>query len=348
MDRRYFLKSSCLTFLSFLNTSYSAVVAQNSKKEKDKPLFTFIQLTDTHISAPFSDKSVYAGANERMRWFIKSLETGAVTKPDFILHTGDMIHGEHLEKLGPDLEEFDTNVLKNICVQFYPCVGNHENVQRAGVAAYEEAYIRTFGPNKLNYTFEHGGIVFVVFDNSSDPPGKPFKELHEKLRRQRNEWLRKVFAGNQKKPKILCCHIPVVSLREEAVLKRSFGFCSWKSHDEELIELLSANKETILAVLSGHLHLTGCVKVDGIYHIVPSGLASYPHDFAVYKVYSGRIDVCMSSVPQELSEPYRSNIHCSRRHGIDYVDKEHSTHELYMSGNHEERVFSMLLQRLDN
>lgn len=342
MDRRVFLKSSCLAVSAVLGTGCSTTVVQNGRKEK--PLFTFIQLTDTHVSAPFSDNRVYAGANGRMRWFVDALNDGTIAEPDFILHTGDMIHGGCLEKLGPELEEFDANVLKKLSVPFYPCVGNHENVQRAGIPEYEEAYIKTFGSDKKNYTFERDGIVFVMLDNSFEPPVGSLKQLREKLRRQRNEWLRKVLAENQK-PKILCCHIPVVPLREVAVLEKSFGFISWNSDDKELLDILSANNKTVLAVLSGHLHISGCVKVDGIYHIVASGLASYPHDFVVYKVYPDRIEVRMNSLPKELSEPYHSNIHGSRRHGIDYVDNKHTTHELYISGNPAERAFSIPLKQ---
>ena len=39
----------------------------------------------------------------------------------------------------------------------------------------------------------------------------------------RNEWLRKALARTGNKPKILCCHIPLVNFRDEAVLSQSFG-----------------------------------------------------------------------------------------------------------------------------
>ena len=45
-----------------------------------------------------------------------------------------------------------------------------------------------------------------------------------------------------------------------------------------------------------------------------------------------------------ISDPARGDIHGARRHGIDYVDAEHLDHDSYMSGNADERKFSMPLE----
>ncbi len=76
---------------------------------------------------------------------------------------------------------------------------------------------------------------------------------------------------------------------------------------------------------------------NGITYIVPSGLASFPHDFAIIDVFADRLEAKMSSVPESLAEPYASNLHGMRRHGIDFVDAQHSTNALYCGGNPEER-----------
>jgi predicted MPP superfamily phosphohydrolase len=341
MDRRTFVKSGCLSYLSLLGAGCRTQFACAADDKKDTPLFTFIQLTDTHVNAPFEDDTVYSGANPRMQWFVEALDNGTIAKPDFIVHTGDMVHGAKLENFAPDFGVLDTQVLKKLSVPFYSCVGNHENLQRSGIPEYDQAYINTFGADKFNYTVERGGILFVIFDTSFEPASK---ELHQQMRQRRNDWLRTVLVENPQTPKILCCHIPLVPLREEEVLKKSFGFVSYKADDDQLVQLLAAHNDTILAVLSGHLHLTGCVRVDGIYHIVPSGLASFPHDYAMFRVYNDRIEVTMESVPQELSAAWRSNIHHRRRHGIDYTDDKHPTHLLYVGGNPDERRFTILIK----
>ncbi|MBN2294106.1 MAG: hypothetical protein JXM70_16890 [Pirellulales bacterium] len=88
--------------------------------------------------------------------------------------------------------------------------------------------------------------------------------------------------------------------------------------------------------------LTGVVKHAGFYQIVISGTASYPSDFATYDVFPDRIHVQMHSLPKSLLDP-STNIHGKRRHGIDYTDATHRTHEAYLRGNAEERMFDIAL-----
>jgi 3',5'-cyclic AMP phosphodiesterase CpdA len=260
-----------------------------------------------------------------------------------MLYLGDMVNGVKLENLKPEIEELKEEVIDKLPFKVYPCIGNHENKQRQGSPEYNKAYIDTFGKDRIDYVFQQGKIQFVVFDNSGMPPRPSIKmeKEHEELRKQKLIWLRKVFEANPEKNKILCCHIPLACVREEEVLAKSFGFPSYYVHDEEMLALLREYNDSVLAVLSGHLHLTGMKKIDGIHHIVASGLASYPHDFGIYYVYRDRIDVRMRSVPESMHEPYASNIHNRRRHGIDYTNKAHPTHEQYVKGNADERAFSI-------
>jgi len=157
---------------------------------------------------------------------------------------------------------------------FHPVMGNHENVQREGNPEYEAAYVAAFGAERVNYTFLVGSMRFVVLNNSGAPASN-----RQSAGRARNQWLRGVLESSSPTPVILCCHIPLVPVREEAVLKQSFGFGSYVAHDDELLELIDAHADRIVAVLSGHLHLTGVVQRHGVHHIVVSGPASYPCDF---------------------------------------------------------------------
>jgi hypothetical protein len=141
---------------------------------------------------------------------------------------------------------------------------------------------------------------------------------------------------------ILCCHIPLVPVREEAVLKQSFGFGSYIAHDDELLGLVDAHADRIVAVLSGHLHLTGVVQRHGVHHIVVSGPASYPCDFASYELFANHLRVRMHSLPREYLTP-ATNLHGLRRHNIDYTDADHITHELYIQGNPQERALEIPL-----
>lgn len=253
-----------------------------------------------------------------------------------------MVHGAKLEELNLEMPAFRNYADKLPC-KSYPAVGNHENVQREADPVYEKAYWDAYGNDRTQYTFEHKGILFVVLNNSGDPPRKEREAQQKVIRDQRREFLESVFSEKPDVPKIIVCHIPLVPVRDATVQEKSFGFPSWIAHDDGLLEVIEAHSGSVLAVLSGHLHLTGVIEKNGVMHIVPSGLASYPHDIAVFDVFDDRIDVEMQSSPAELAEPYKSNIHGERRHKIDYVDAAHPTHELYVTGNPSERAFTIPL-----
>ncbi|MEA1951826.1 MAG: metallophosphoesterase [Planctomycetota bacterium] len=306
-----------------------------------KRLFRFIQCNDTHVEA--TRPSDYLRANQRFAHLVELLGKAAEgSAPDFVVGVGDLIHGENLHSLAPDLERFK-GLAAHLKVPLFPVVGNHENVQREGDAVYEAAYREHFGADRTNYTFEHGGVLFVALNNSGAPASN-----RTEVGQRRNAWLRDVLEDSGDRPKIICCHIPLVPVREESVLKKSFGFGSYIAHDAKLLGLVEAYSDSVVAVLSGHLHLSGVIehKVPGhggFYQIVTSGTASYPSDFASYDVFPDRIHVQMHSLPEGLLEP-TTNIHGKHRHGIDYTDATHRTHEAYIRGNAEERMFDIALK----
>ena len=302
----------------------------------DKRLFRFIQWNDTHVDA--TQPNDYPRANQRFEYLVESLGKAAGDLvPDFVIGVGDLVHGDNFPSLAPDFKRFK-ELTASLKVPLFPVVGNHENVQQEGDAVFEAAYREYFGEDRTNYTFEHGGVLFVVLNSS----GAPRSNLTE-VGQRRNAWLRDILEASGDQPKILNCHIPLVPVREESVLKKSFGFGSYIAHDAKLIDLVEARSDSVIAVLSGHLHLTGVVKHTGFYQIVTSGTASYPSDFATYDVFPDRIHVQMHSLPKSLLDP-STNIHGKRRHGIDYTDATHHTHGAYIRGNAEERMFDIALK----
>jgi hypothetical protein len=176
--------------------------------------------------------------------------------------------------------------------------------------------------------------------NNSGAPGVNRTEVG----RSRDRWFRRAIEASPDVPKIVCCHIPLAPLRMESVLAKSFGFASYVACDDELLKVIDAHSDRILAVLSGHLHLSGAVKRKGVYHVVTSGTASYPCDFASYEVFADHIRVRMHSLPRELVTPM-TDIHGKPRYKIDYTDAEHPTHQLYVAGNASERAFDIPLRQ---
>lgn len=299
-------------------------------------MFRFVQWNDTHIDA--TTPPDYKLANEKVQYLVESLHAATLFPvPDFVIGIGDIINGEDLSSLAPDFALF-RKLTADLKCPYYPVVGNHEVVQQEGNPQYEAPYRQAFGDQRINYTCRHGGVQFVMLDNSGAPASN-----RTEVGRRRNRWLGDVLAATQKLPTILCCHIPLVPLRDEEVLKKSFGFGSYTAHDAELLKLVDAHADSVVAVLSGHLHLTGVVRRNGVCHVAVSGTASYPCDFASYEVFPDRIRMRVHSLPPHLVTP-ATDIHGKPRHATDYTDAAHATHEAYVKGNPEERALDMVLR----
>lgn len=306
----------------------------------DEQLLRFIQVNDLHIQAPpqpdgMSKPEGYALANDKARWLVDAINRGRIAdRPDFVVGVGDLIHGERIDRLGPDLMQAKT-ILGRLNVPFHPVVGNHENIQQERSPKHMHAYIDAFGADRVEYAFVRKGVLFVALDNSGAP--SPHAAI------PRNAWLEEVLAEHASLPKIILCHIPLTPVRDADVLARSFGFPSDHDRDGGTLALVEKHAGTVIAVLSGHLHLTGMKSRAGICHFSLSGSASYPSDgAAVFEVFPDRVTVAVRQLPGELARAAPS-IHGRPRHGQDFVDADHASGEAYQAGAAGERTFTIPL-----
>jgi hypothetical protein len=304
----------------------------------EKPLFRFAQVNDLHVQATepavqSAQQQTYKHANEKARWAVEAINGTVLPVCDFVVGVGDLINGEGLDRLAPDLRALG-EILKPLRCPFYPVVGNHEVVQQERSPQYLKPYRDAFGWDRTDYAFTYGGILFAALNNSGAPSAEAAK--------QRNQWLRDVLAAGRGRPKIILCHIPLIPLRDEDTLAKSFGFTSYRDHDPGTLKLIEEHRDTVITVLSGHLHLTGMKRQQGIFHVSIAGTASYPCDIAIYDVYPDRIEVAVKQLPETLAKAAAS-IHGKDRHGRDFTDAEHGTAEEYQSGRADERRFTIPL-----
>lgn len=281
--------------------------------------FTFIQINDLHIkdSMYVADKATYKNANIKAKLFVEEANN---IKPDFVVAVGDIIHGEDEESIMPDMVLAE-NILDKLECHYYPVAGNHEVIQQW---KFEYYFTKVFD-RATNYSFHKEDVVFIVFNNGN--------EIIDR------EWLRQEIEKHKEHPIILVCHIPVILVRDEEILNKSFGFQSYV--DRETFDYIKGTN--VQVVLSGHLHLTGVAERDGITQIVCSGTANLPTDYFVYRVYSDRIEA--------EAFPLTTNIQSKSLHnrsGTDYTDSKHLTHEDYIGGNPEERKFTIPIRRITN
>lgn len=191
----------------------------------------------------------------------------------------------------------------------------------------------------------HKGFHFILFNNSNGLGNTKAVTIN------RNQWLKNSLNEHPTYPKIIVCHIPLVPFREEKILYESFGFINYKLLGNNTLEIIQDHSGRIIAVLNGHLHLTGVVKTNNsllpfvfpkdndIYHISPSGLASYPCHYAHYRVFENRIDVKMMQIDSDLVTS-SSSIHGKPYLKKNYIDINHRTPDSYVGGNLQERAFS--------
>ncbi len=309
----------------------------NAGEPGEKPLFRFVQWNDLHVDVTRSRARRLA--DEKVTYLVEWINAaGRSSRYDFVIGVGDMIHGGDLLSLASDVRRFKL-LIRDLKIPFHPVIGNHENMGREGESAFEAPFREAFAMDRTNYTLRHKGFLFVMLNNSGAP-----RSNRRPVGRRRNAWLRRVLEASTDVPKIICCHIPLVPVRDGPVLAKSFGFTSsgYAVQDDELRKLVDKHADTIVAVLSGHLHLTGMVKRNGVHHVVISGTLSYPCDFATYDVFRDRVRVRVRGLPKRLLTP-QTNIHGKPRHKVDYTDAGHPTHESYIKGNASERDFEIVL-----
>ncbi len=297
--------------------------------------FRFFQWNDLHVR----DRDVagrtggYPQCNEKAAWLATAArgEVPGIEPPDFIASVGDLICGETAD-YGDDFRFLQRHILAGLGPPVLPCVGNHENRQGEGVAELNSAYDAWHGAGWHNYLYIVGGIAFVVVDSSGA------HRTADDVTAARTAFVRRALEHTAGMPVMLLSHVPLVAMRAEEALKASFGFSSWKIVDPSLLDLVTEHAGRIIAVLCGHIHITGLQVVTGVHHIMPSGTAGYPADFASFDVYADRIEVAMHRPPALIiGDSSAGNIHGARRHGVDYTDSDHTTHESYLSGHPAER-----------
>lgn len=328
--KRYFCITVLILYISSLN-------AQPEKLTPKGKLFSFVQINDTHIKDTSVRKEIrtYALTTEKLQKFVQNINLNTYfDQPSFVVIPGDLIHGEAYEALLPDYKKAK-KILDDLLCPYYTILGNHEVIQDENDPRALAAYSEVFGADKINYTYLSHGILFICINNAG----------YHKNTKGRNNWLSEVMRQYPKTPKIIATHVPLLPMREEKVLERSFGFGDYyKDGNDTTLNIIRANSRTVIAVLSGHLHLTGMVTDSGIYHIVNSGLGSLPCDFTYYEVYKEHIDVKTYQLDSTLRIGSR-NLHGKPRHTIDYTDSLHTNGLEYVSGKENERNFTIPLPK---
>ena len=159
--------------------------------------FSFVQLSDVHWG--YANPKVNPEPRQALLRAIAAVNA-LEQQPDFVVFTGDLTQTTD----DPRLRRARLREVKEIAaglkapqVRFF--AGEHDASLDRG-----EAYLEVFG-GALNYTFDHGGVHFIVLDNTSQPAPV--------LGEAQLDWLRKDLAGRAKDaPIVVLTHRPLFPL----------------------------------------------------------------------------------------------------------------------------------------
>jgi len=163
MDRRDFMKLAGLggvVFASGLGVRALGAAGAGGDVKTGKDGFYFVQLSDTHWG--FDGPSVNPDSQGSLKKAVAAVNS-LEEQPDFVVFTGDLTHitedaKQRRDRLGQFRDLAGTLKAKTI----HYMAGEHDASLDRG-----DAFQEFFG--KLNYSFDHKGVHFVVIDNVSDP-----------------------------------------------------------------------------------------------------------------------------------------------------------------------------------
>ncbi len=203
--------------------------------------------------------TVYGDTQNRPDFHIQVSESMAPEKPDFVLHTGDMV-GPGSEWWAWKIEFFDpaASCLRHSPV--YPSVGNHD-----GHMFYDPLFR---GDNELYHSFTYGNIeIFIVVSYRGGSVGSSNRDAQL-------AWLEQALKNSTADWKIAVTHYPMISAG-------TAHWVNWGQDDfHPLFETYGMD-----FVLTGHTHVyrrfLPIATDDGraVFHITSGGGASVGGDF---------------------------------------------------------------------
>jgi len=255
----------------------------------DKPLFSFVQMTDTHcltttISSgrppenPFS-KIAHLKANHWkdlansfpiLEQTVKYINNEI--KPDFLIHTGDITENGDLD----DLRRSRT-ILGKLKCPYYACQGDHDVRKTGGVYNYVKVF------KKRCLSFDVNEWHFVMMGIYPD-------EMELK-------WLEKDLSRNRKKHVVFFTHRLVEADLLTMTAFASAGIPCLMPEAERVRKILGAHGNVVM-VLSGHVHMNlNMISVrkgmrDTCFFSTDA-LAERPHQIKLFKVYGDHVEVVL-------------------------------------------------------
>ena len=233
--------------------------------------FSFIQITDHHLLE--SEEAHREGfvPGHALRMVMRHISENVADKADFIISTGDLVEPPTeaayqcaIKLLGPSPsaalpgpQYVNTEGLRDYPMYFLP--GNHDDR-----AMFTHCLFPDSEPVDLyNFTFEHKGIQFIFMDWGPQSKAEFLAETRE--------FLAQALKSNL--PSVIVCHQHVKRIGSRWL----DSFLADELDEFWSIVTYPGNKEKVLGILCGHVHITYEDEYKGIQIL---GLRSTAYPFA--------------------------------------------------------------------
>lgn len=250
MLRRAFIQQGALC-LAGVGTALSA-------KEASAPVVRAGILTDLHYGDKESTKTrFYRETPRKLEEAVRKLNE---EKPDFIVELGDLIdQAKTVEQEIAWLDDIEKVFAKAAAPRHY-VLGNH----CVATLTKEEFAAHTAASKTPHYSFDHGGIHFVVLDACYRSDGKAYGRSNSvwtdaNVPAAELQWLRKDLKASSA-PAIVFAHQRLDEAGKHSVRNAA-----------EVRSVLEASGR-VSAVLQGHSHQNAYQQVNGIHYITLAAL----------------------------------------------------------------------------
>jgi predicted phosphodiesterase len=195
---------------------------------------------------------------------------------DFVFQLGDLTDNGKPEEFA-----VARSILDSLRCPLYPVVGNHDNMQSDNKQGWKDFA----GRDSTNYSFDHGGLHFLVIDCTMDPYVAPRVHCDRTLL----EWVAQDLAANSAKPAFLISHFNMWERSWDADFALGKGYGEYKGMPDLREKLRAAGN--VIAVINGHVHANRVELHDGIHYIdIGATLVGRP-SIRYFYVFSDRVEV---------------------------------------------------------
>ncbi len=245
MKRRGFLKNGTLV-LTAVSVGTQGLIA-----DEDSPRLRVGLVTDLH----YADKT--SVGTRYYRETLAKLDEAALQfekeKPDFVVELGDLIDAaDSVETEKGYLNTIDRE-FSAICKHRHYVLGNH-----CVDTLRKEEFLGIVGQEKSYYSFERGGVHFIVLDACFRSDGEPygrknFQWTDTHIPPAEIEWLKADLKANQ---------LPVIVFAHQRLdVSTNHGV-----KNNAVVREILASSGNVLAVFQGHSHQNDLKEIDGIYY----------------------------------------------------------------------------------